>query len=411
MSRNTKGWIAVLACSAGIFWSGALVFAFTGIMGEFWRHSFNVGFAETGRIIMFVLLGLASMGYVAGRFHAKQGTKRCFLIGTVLMILGMIVLMAATDIYMIYLWAYLQGLGVMFIYSPGLGTVQQWFPHRRGLVAGMVNLVFGLSGAVMSPVFNAMVLGMNPMNIYIIVAILIAITNIIAAFFCETPGKAKLTYFQRREHDDLLESISAKAAAAGIKVVQAKTAGEAVKTVPFWCLFICWALMGSAGMSMVGVSTAYAASIGLSGAAVLTAFNLTNGFSRIVAGALSDKIGANITGLIAFILAGFGYLGLIFFHSLPAIIVLAMLVGTGFGVLFTISAPMIGGIYGLPNFAAIFGLIFISYGLLGAILGPNLWGVILDATGSFTPVFAYFGAFAFISAILIMFVKPLKQAD
>lgn len=39
------------------------------------------------------------------------------------------------------------------IYLPALATVQRWYPARRGLVLGVVNLVFGLATALMSPLF------------------------------------------------------------------------------------------------------------------------------------------------------------------------------------------------------------------------------------------------------------------
>ena len=58
---------------------------------------------------------------------------------------------AAKEISMIYLWAFLTGTSVSFILIPALSIAQQWYPERRGLASGMVNLAFGLSAAVMSP--------------------------------------------------------------------------------------------------------------------------------------------------------------------------------------------------------------------------------------------------------------------
>lgn len=126
-------------------------------------------------------------------------------------------------------------------------------------------------------------------------------------------------------------------------------------------------------------------------------------------GFLSDRIGGRTTGCIAFVAATIGYTGLNFSTSFVLIMIFAACVGYGFGTMFAISAPVLTDIYGIKYFGLIFGLVFMSYGFLGGILGPNLYGVVLQSTGSYHPVFIYLGIFALISAIMIRFVKPLKK--
>jgi OFA family oxalate/formate antiporter-like MFS transporter len=50
----------------------------------------------------------------------------------------------------------LVGASSAFIYVPALTVVQRWYPENRGLVSGFFNMAFGLSAAVMSPVFTAL---------------------------------------------------------------------------------------------------------------------------------------------------------------------------------------------------------------------------------------------------------------
>jgi len=54
---------------------------------------------------------------------------------------------------LVYAWAFLVGASSALIYIPALTVVQRWYPNRRGLVSGVVNMVFGLSAAVMSPLY------------------------------------------------------------------------------------------------------------------------------------------------------------------------------------------------------------------------------------------------------------------
>ena len=35
--RDAKGWQSVIGCSIAIFWSGALIFGYPGVLGEYWR--------------------------------------------------------------------------------------------------------------------------------------------------------------------------------------------------------------------------------------------------------------------------------------------------------------------------------------------------------------------------------------
>lgn len=161
---------------------------------------------------------------------------------------------------------------------------------------------------------------------------------------------------------------------------------------------------------MVTLSTNYAAYLGIAGGVIiLTVFNITNGVSRLLAGFLSDKIGGRTLGFIAFVAATIGYFGLNFGTSFIAVLLFAAFVGYGFGTMFAISAPVLADIYGIKYFGLIFGLVFTSYGFLGGILGPNLYGIVFQSTGSYHPVFIYLGIFALVSAILIWFVRPIRN--
>ena len=410
LSRDTRAWLAVISCAAGIFWSGALIFGFPGVMGEYWREAFNVTTAATSKITMFVLFALGACSFFSGKFHLKVGTRKSFLTGTALIVISMVVLIFAKNIYMVYLWAALNGASSIFIYSPGLATVQRWMPHKKGLVTGLVNLIFGISAAIMSPIFKWMSAHLEYTVMFVILIVLILVVNLVACMFCEMPELANMSEEQQQEHNKLLERVNAANAKKGLAAGYSYKPKEAVKTVPFWCMCVIWACMGAAGISMVTLSTNYAAFLGIAnGVVILTVFNITNGLSRIVAGFLSDRIGGRTAGCIAFVIATIGYLGLNFSTSFVMIMVFAACVGYGFGTMFAVSSPILSDIYGIKYFGLIFGLVFMSYGFLGGILGPNLYGMVFQHTGSYHPIFIYLGCFALISAVLIRFVKPLKK--
>ena len=290
-SRNRKAALSITGCCMAIFWSGYLAFGYPGIMSTFWQEKYNVGAAETGSVVTFMLFALAVCMFFSGRIHMKVGMRKCILIGTAFNVTAMVIVMNAESIYGVYLWGFVVNLGCSFIYGPGLTTAQQWMPHRKGLASGILNLVFGTAAAVMSPVSNLLmeIVGYDRMNMILIM--IIAATDIVAMFFAESPDRVHFTDQEKEAHRMVLEEAALKNRKAGHVSDADLSTGQALRSKYFWIIWLVWVFMGAAGISMVSLSGNYAVSLGLSGTAILMAFNVVNGGGRIVAGVLSDVIG------------------------------------------------------------------------------------------------------------------------
>ncbi|NIO12167.1 MAG: MFS transporter, partial [Deltaproteobacteria bacterium] len=98
----------------------------------------------------------------------------------------------ASKISMVYLWAFLMGLSSCFIYIPALTAVQRWYPGRRGLVSGIVNMAFGLSGAIMSPIFAHMLVSMGYVSMNLTLATIALVVGVTAAQFAKLPERVGL---------------------------------------------------------------------------------------------------------------------------------------------------------------------------------------------------------------------------
>ena len=410
---SRTGWFAVIACALATFNSGALFFGYPGLMTPYWRELLQVDAGATGFIMTFACLGVGCMTLVSGRLHPKIGTRRSFLLGTIILFVCMITANLISNIVLVYIWAFLNGAGTGFIYGPSLTTVQHWFPQRRGLATGVVNLFFGTSAAVMSPVYKLLFnkLGYERMN-YVVLA-MILIINLLALFFAELPDRISLNEEEKRGREEIMEKLRQQSSSKG-PTLAAKdyTVKEALCSRSFWAVWFAWVFVGAAGISMVSQATSFALTIQVSGVVVLTAFNLTNGISRIVAGTLSDFIGRNATGCIAFLLGGLGYFLLPFCRNLILVAVLAAFVGFAFGTLFAISAPLVSDLFGLKHYSTIFSLVFVAYGFISGIVGPALTGQLLKATGeNYTVVFLLLGFFCVIGAVCILQAKHARRAS
>jgi OFA family oxalate/formate antiporter-like MFS transporter len=382
---------AILGCCGAIFWSGAIAFGYPGVMTTCWQELFSVGADATGLVVTFMLVGLSIGLFFSGRTYMKWGIRCCIGIGTVLELSAFLILLRAKTIYIVYVWAVLVNFGASFIYGPGLTTVQRWLPSKKGLASGLINLIFGISAAIMSPIWNQVLAsrGYQAVNLSLIVCILV--TNLLALLLARTP----------------IEAAQADVEAADSSL----TAAQALKTRSFWLIWLLWAFMGAAGISLVSLAKSYAILLGLSSVSILMAFNLTNGLGRLVAGILCDKLGGCQTGILGFLVAALGYFLLPHGSSVGSIGLFAACVGFGFGTLFTITGPVAAQKFGMRYFSIIFGLIFSAYGFVGGILGPLLSGAVLERTGNYLLIFTYLGVFALIAAVLLLTELLLSKRE
>jgi OFA family oxalate/formate antiporter-like MFS transporter len=400
--KNPRGILAVIGSAGAIFWPGAFIFGYPGVMGPLWQQRFGVGRGAIGNTLFFVLVAVGCFMFFVGRWQERWGTRRMILLGAVLFGLNQFLVAFADRLWMIYAWAFINGATASFIYIPGLTTAQRWFPEKRGLVSGIVNLVYGLSAAVMSPLFGYLLLRLGYQSMNILLAWTALTMGVLAALATES-----------------LEGVGSTGAIPGGRpgpsaapLGPSATVGESLRSSSFWFLWLTWALQGAAGIALVTLAVPYGlARLQTLASAVmlLTAFNLTNGLSRLIMGYLSDKISRTGGMSLAFLAAGIAYLLLPRVAGLAGIMALAAVIGFAFGTLFAVSAPLAVDCFGLKHFGAIYGLVFTAYGFLAGAIGPSLSGYLLDATGAnFSIVFSYLGFFCLISSFLIRRVKPFR---
>jgi OFA family oxalate/formate antiporter-like MFS transporter len=383
----------LISCACAIFWPGAFIFGFPGVMSQHWQQAFDVGRSEVGQTVFFILAGATCFMYLCGRWQEKYSPGKLAALGAGLCGSSAIWLGQAESIFAVYVWAFLVGASSAFIYVPALTVVQHWFPERRGLVSGFFNMAFGLAAAVMSPIFTALLSSWGYATINLVLGCVALFVGLAASFLIRFP-KVPLT---------------APAADTAIEPTSGSVVG-AVKTREFWCVWLTWVLAGAAGASMLVLATGFGLARGLSltqAVVLLTGFNLTNGSGRLISGFFSDRLGRSRTMALSFTGAAVAYLIMPHLEGIWLWTALAAVIGFAFGTLFAVTAPLVGDCFGMAHFGAIFGLIFTAYGFVSGPLGPWLSGYILDITrGNYTIVFSYLGLMYLASAGLILLVRP-----
>jgi len=388
--------VILIACACAIFWPGSFIFALPGVLRQHWQQDFAASGGAVGGTVLFILAGATCFMYPCGRWQEKYGPRRLASIGAVMCGGSVVWLSQADGMTDVNVWAFLVGAASAFVYLPGLTVVQRWYPERRGLVAGFFNMAFGLSAAVMSPVFSFLLLkwGYN-------------VLTLAAGCAALAIGLTASALIRFPAGDPLVSTSAASVYRTSRRV------GEALKSREFWCLWLTWVFAGAAGASMLVLATGFGLSSGLNLAravVLLTAFNLTNGCGRLISGYFSDRIGRTYTMAISFAAASVAYL------IMPHVTVpwlwaaLTAVIGFAFGTLFAVSGPLAVDCFGMAHFGAIFGLIFTAYGFLSGPLGPWLSGHILDVTrGNYTLVFSYLGLMYLGATGFILMVRPQRD--
>lgn len=401
MGVSSKGVRTVAGVSLAIFFHGSLVFGMTGLMPSVWGRQLGISSGALSMVMFFLLAALGIFMFFVGKWTALYGARKLIVVGTLLATGAAAMTAIVSNVWMIYLWAFLIGAASCFVYSPGINVAQQYFPHIKGTVSGLVNLTFGIAAAIMVPIYRLWLERLGTDVLALAVAALTLCFGLIGAQLIALPAQGAAS--QGAKPVALKPTQSAK---------RALTPAEALRTRNFWSLWAVWALMGAAGITMVSQSVRFGLHLGFGFAAasgILASFNITNGLSRLASGVLSDRLGRKATLALSFILAGAAYLALPHVSSLSLIMLLAAAVGFGYGTLFACSAPLIAECFGLEHFGIIFGLVFTSFGFASGLIGPLATGAILDATGgNYTIAFAFLGALCIVSAALVMSVTETR---
>ena len=396
LDQRVKRRRVLIASCMAIFWPGGFIFSFPGLFFLFLQQTFLVGKGAVGQTLFFVLAAVGVFMFLAGRWQEKIGPAWLMAIGAILCGGCTMALRYASNINHIYVWSFLIGVSSGFIYIPALTAAQQWYPHKRGLVSGLVNFVFAFSAALISPIFVQLLNYLTHNEIAFVLGLAALVCGLAAVPFIRFPeAKAPTT-------SDMSQTT--------VSSDRDLTVPQTLRTAAFWFLWVTWALAGAAGIAMIPLSMSFGLARGLDinqAVLILTAFNLANGLSRPASGYLSDIIGRNITMSMAFLAGGCAYFLMPLLNGLAGWCLMAVLVGYAFGTLFAVSAPLASDCFGMTHFGAILGLVFTGYGFVAGPLGPWLSGLVLDATdGNFGMVFGYLGSFYIVSSIVIWFTRP-----
>ena len=355
-------------------------------------------------VASFMLFCFCFGNLLGGILQDRIGPKPVCIIGVCLFGGGILIssfLPATTPIVLFYVtYCLIAGMGSGFAYGAMLSCMQKWFPHKRGFASGLGASAFGLSTVVFSPVISALLGAMALSRAFLILSILFLVVGLVACMFISLPDQTYLAG---------LNLPVAASPAAGAD--HSKTLAQAIKTLPFWLLFLgCFLYNGTWNM-LTPLIKGLGMERGLTeGLAVLcvSLTGVTNAAGRLLMASLSDKLGRiNTLNILCAMTLLCGLL--LIFVGGPAYLVVVLITAFAYGGPAAINPATSTDFFGPKYSGTNYGVIMMALGFSSVVFNA-LSNALYAATNAYTMTFVMGGVTAVLSMVVyVMIDRQVKK--
>jgi OFA family oxalate/formate antiporter-like MFS transporter len=322
-------------------------------------------------------------GYIADRY----GPRPVSSVGAALVGIGFILCASfPTQGSMLASYA-LGGIGGGILYGVSTATAVKWFPERRGLATGCAVFGFGAGSALFNLAIEDSLAtrGLERTFLVLGVAMLAVLLPLVQTY--RYPAVPATTATAGTPPPSTLVEFSPR---------------QMVTTRQWYVIYISFSVTISVVLVFAAQMKLLAAQYGLPAGhfrALLVAFPLANGFSRLLAGAASDRFGRARTMQVCFSLLGVTMAALVWLGETPALFVLFVILAALFGgAPFTLYPAIVSDFYGQRYFTTNYGITYTAKAWAGLISGMGS-GYLIARFGSFTVPLLLLGACSLAAAL------------
>ncbi len=419
-------WIPLLGGVLGSTTCGLLLYAFSVFIKPL-RDQFGWTASEVALAYAIVCLVFGLMTFPAGRLSDRYGPRIVVVIGGIILGVGFFLTSTITTKYQLYLYyGLIAGFGGGLVYLPPISTAPKWWPDRRALATGLSVVGLGLGSFIMGPMATKMIQtfgGALPVFKYVGIAMLIM--AVVAGLCLQNPPPG----WKPAGWNPPAPKKGAP------KAGRDYTFGEAIRTPQFWLLYLAYFGGSFAGLMVIGhiafhgqleMTKVLAAlkgvlpadipsnsqelkTIAMQASYAVSSLAAFNAASRVLIGAIADKVGTRICFLVTFALQVAALL--VLFPAgkawLPLALV-AIVIGWNYGSMFTLFPATCLHYYGPTAQGSNYGLLFTAWGLAG-FAGPYAAGALLDATKTYSSPFIIAAVIVAISTLILAITKPPQK--
>ncbi|MGE5594588.1 MAG: MFS transporter [Hyphomicrobiales bacterium] len=410
--RLFYGWYVVLACAllmfvgVGVGYYGLPVFL-KPLRDEHGWSTTQVSWAPT---IYFCVSGLA--GAVVGPAIDRRGPTTFMVVGMVVNGLSAALIGVVNELWQLY--------AVYFVFAVAFGIsssvavnaiLTRWFVRKRALAMSISSTGVSLGGVVLAPVASKLIdIGglelATPILGVLVILVGLPVTLLVIAFDPRQMGLGP--------DGDPMQPERAAAKPGVIEhdaQLRVWTRAEAMRTVGFWGIFIAFLLVLIAQTGyIIHQVTFLEERLGSRSEAAFTLSVTAFGsiVARLAVGVFADGVDKRLLTVVLFLVQGSAILLIIHTESPAATWVLTLIFGFTIGNIYMMQSLLVGEIFGMVSFGAVFGLIGLA-GQVGSGLGPIGVGWLHDQTDGYAIPFTVTAIVTYAAAVAILFARPEKD--
>jgi sugar phosphate permease len=403
------GWYIALACAAlmfvgvGVGYYGLPVFL-KPLQDDHGWSTTQVSLAST---IYFCISGLTSA--IVGPYVDRRGPRAFMLWGTLINGVSAAFIGLVNELWQLY--------AVYFVFAVAFGMssaiavnaiMTRWFVRKRALAMSISSTGVSLGGVVLAPVAAKLIdIGglelATPILGALVIVVGLPVVLLVIAF---TPQEMGL-----QPDGETSPPPTVRATMAAQMRPWSRT--EAMRTIGFWGIFIAFLLVLVAQTGYIVHQVSFLEErLGSRSAAAFTLSVTAFGsiVARLVVGIFADGVDKRLLTVILFVVQATCILLIIHTTSVAATWILTLIFGLTIGNIYMMQSLLVGEIFGMVSFGAVFGLISLA-GQVGSGLGPIGVGVLHDQTDGYTVPFTITAILTYAAAIAVLFARPSKDPE
>ena len=317
-----------------------------------------------------ILLSTLTIGsVVGGKIAAKYSTRLVVFIGGIILGAGFMLASFVTPDYPWALWltyGLMGGVGMGFTYSTTIACAQKWYPHKKGVVTGIIVSALGFGGVVFTPIVENMIKAFGGTGAGELMAFRVL------CFIFLTVCTAGCLFIKNPPEGYMIDKAASNTVTTQPTINYLPS--EMLKTPLFYLLAAAFMLAVMGGLMMIGFAKPIAVARGLGTTATIgvLAISMFNSLGRLLWGMISDKLGRFNT--IFILLTGNVVLSLLV-NAVSGywIYFLIACIGFFYGGLLSNFPSLTADLFGAKYMATNYGFVLLGFGV-GAVISSQIAG-------------------------------------
>jgi len=354
-----------------------------------------------------LLFALTIGSVIGGKLAVKFNTRIVVFAGGIILGLGFFLASFTRAEFSWLLWltyGVMGGTGMGFTYSTTIACAQKWFPHKKGLVTGVIVSSLGLGGVVFTPLVERLIAafggtGTGEFKSFMVLSAVFFVVCSLGCLLLKNPPEGHMADFA--------------AGAAKAKATKDCMPSQMLRNPKFYLVTVTYMLACMSGLMMIGFAKPIAVARGLESTATIgvLAISMFNSVGRLLWGIVSDKLGRKNTILI--LLTGTAVLSLLVnVVSGYWIYVLIALIGFFYGGNMCTFPALTADLFGAKHMATNYGFVLLGFGS-GAIISSQIAGYYKNVAASdislMFPAFVIASCCAAAGIVMMLLLKKMSK--